>query len=542
MRKPLLLALSLLGLFDSAYLWWAYTSPSRPMVCLGSGCDAIRASAYSHLWGLPLPVYGAAMFTALAVLIFCEVLPTGRAKTHVRYAFWGISGLGLLVSLYLTAIEGFVLHAWCAWCVVSALSVTSIFVLGLSEGFKPPAEHEPAVLLATARKLLAVVVVALAAGAPAFLFLMHSEKVEPRRPASAHALGERLVRPESHVTGNPEAPLTIVEFADFECSYCKQAEQTAREVRKKFGGEVRFVFRHFPMDRLHPQAEKAAEASECAAEQGKFWEAEEKFYDMQKDLSEAALERYAQDLGLDRDRFRQCLSSGVMAARVRRDADDGRALGVRWTPTFVIGTRIVEGALEPAEFIQLVQQELASRGATPGQSQKSAAAPRGAGPASAPPRPSAKKQPSDSKPGSSGLFASNTGGIFTQFQGSGLACSEEEARKQQPILIRTPDARQFFEGQPKALFVDLRAPKEYASGRIPGAINVPADKIEARWSELPRDRNIVFYESGTSAGDVCAFGRAAGRVLLAHGFSRDQVKVYQDGLAGWEKVNLPVEH
>jgi rhodanese-related sulfurtransferase len=109
-------------------------------------------------------------------------------------------------------------------------------------------------------------------------------------------------------------------------------------------------------------------------------------------------------------------------------------------------------------------------------------------------------------------------------------------------LIRTPDARQFFEGQPKALFVDVRAPKEYASGRIPGAINVPADKIEARWSELPRDRNIVLYESGTSAGDVCAFGRAAGRVLLAHGFSRDQVKVYQDGLAGWEKVNLPVEH
>src|SRR3989442_8835796 len=137
---------------------------------------------------------------------------------------------------------------------------------------------------------------------------------------------------------------------------------------------------------------------------------------MEKGRSEAKLERYAQDRGLDRDRFRQWLSSGVMAARVPRDADDGRALGVRWTPTFVIGTRIVEGALEPAEFTQLVQQELASRGAVPAQSQNPATAPRGAGPASAPPRPSAKKQPSDSKPASSDLFASNTVGSVTQFQ------------------------------------------------------------------------------------------------------------------------------
>src|SRR5712692_8162481 len=133
MRKPLLLALSLLGLFDSAYLWWAYTSPSRPMVCLGSGCDAIRASSYAHLWGLPLPVYGAAMYAALAILIFDQSFLPSPLERVLGFAVAGISGAGFLVSLYLTGLEALVIHAWCAWCVASALTVTLIFALALAD-------------------------------------------------------------------------------------------------------------------------------------------------------------------------------------------------------------------------------------------------------------------------------------------------------------------------------------------------------------------------------------------------------------------------
>jgi rhodanese-related sulfurtransferase len=85
--------------------------------------------------------------------------------------------------------------------------------------------------------------------------------------------------------------------------------------------------------------------------------------------------------------------------------------------------------------------------------------------------------------------------------------------------------------------VDVRPAKEYAAGRIPGAINIPVDDMPQRWSTLPKDRVIVLYEGGR-AGDICASGRAAGRNLLEHGYAFDLVKVYQDGLAGWQKAGL----
>ena len=91
MRKTLLPALSLLGLFDSLYLLWVYTSPSRPIVCLGSGCDAVRASSYAHLFGLPLPAFGVASYALLGLLIFAEVLVSPRLGRAIQYAVAGIS-------------------------------------------------------------------------------------------------------------------------------------------------------------------------------------------------------------------------------------------------------------------------------------------------------------------------------------------------------------------------------------------------------------------------------------------------------------------
>jgi len=130
---------------------------------------------------------------------------------------------------------------------------------------------------------------------------------------------------------------------------------------------------------------------------------------------------------------------------------------------------------------------------------------------------------------------------FGQFQSAAAGCSEADALKQQPTLIHTSEAKQLFGDGAKTLFVDVRDPKEFKSGRIPKAVNIPADTIEARLNDLPRDRNIVLYESGRSSGDICAAGRAAGRALLGRGFPFERVKVYQDGLAAWEKAGLPVE-
>jgi protein-disulfide isomerase/rhodanese-related sulfurtransferase len=539
MRKTLLLALSLVGLWDSAYLWWAYTSPSRPMVCLGDGCDAVRASPFAYPGGIPLPIFGVAMYATLLLLIFFEPLLGGRLGRAARYAVAGISGVGFLFSLYLTGIEAFVLHAWCAWCVVSALAVTFIFALALLDVARPAPYPDPTAGRALARRHLAVCAVAAAVGTPGFLFLSQHGTPPPAPPTSTVALAEHLVRPDSHMTGNLQAPVTVVEFGDFQCPACGVAEEAAREIRRKYGSQVRFVFRQFPLERIHSRALAAAEASECAAEQGKFWEAVEKLYRDDRDLSEEALLRYARELGLDVGRYEQCLRGGAMTARVRRDVEDGRALGVRATPTFFVGRRRIEGPIRLERFEELLALELGASGTKLAAAEPPPAAPPKVN--SAPEQqPAPAPGPASDSPFSSGGLLGG-GGLLTQFQDSATACSEEEALKEQPTLIRTSEAREFFERESAALFVDVRQARDYETGRIPGAINVPVEEVEGRWDSLPKDRSIVLYESGRSPGDVCAASRAAGRVLLAHGFAHENVKVYEDGLAGWENAGLPVD-
>ena len=545
MRKTLLLALSLLGLFDSLYLLWVYTSPSRPMVCLGSGCDEVRASAYAHLFGLPLPAFGVASYAILALLIFAEVLFSARLGRAIQYLVAGISCAGFLFSIYLTSLEAFVIHAWCAWCVVSALVVTGIFALSLLDQRQPPALTDPAAAMARVRTNFVLCVVALLIGVPAFILLSRHGVLPPVPEASSQALAEHLVRPESHIAGNLQAPLTLVEFGDFECPACSLSEEAGRQIRAHYGDRIRFVFRQFPLSKIHPQAEKAAEASECTAEQGKFWEGLEKLYAEQADLSEDALKRYARELGLDQTRFNQCLDSGETASRVTQDLADGRAVGVRATPTFFIGQKRIEGPLEFATFSHLVEQELASSGAatasTTNPSQSAAVQPSSQTPKSPSPTPAGAKA-EDANAESAGLFGSNPGGSLSGLQTSIGACSEAEANKKQPALIGIAEVRQLLEATPKPLFVDVRSAKDYATGRIPGAINMPAESFGRDWNKLPKDKTIVLYESGHSSGDICAASRAAGRALLENGFSFEKVKVYQDGLAGWEKAGQPIHH
>jgi protein-disulfide isomerase/uncharacterized membrane protein/rhodanese-related sulfurtransferase len=538
MRKNLSVAFSLLGLFDSLYLLWVYTSPSRPMVCLGSGCDVVRASSYAHLFGLPLPAYGVANYIILALLMLAEDLVPARLARAMQYLVASISCAGFLFSIYLTSLEAFVIHAWCPWCVVSALVITGIFVLSLFELRGPLAPADAVAAIARVRTNFVLCVVALLVGVPAFILLSRHGDLSAAPQASAQALAEHLVRPDSHTTGNPGAPLTVVEFGDFECPSCSLSEEAARQVRAQYGDRIRFVFRQFPLSKIHPQSEEAAEASECAAEQGKFWQAVGKLYAEQADLSVDALKRYAAELGLDQSRFNQCLASGETAWRVKQDVADGRALDVRATPTFFIGQTRIEGGLEFAQFSQLIDQELASRGpaaaSATGPSQSATVQPSAPSPAAA-----AKAQ--DSTGGSAGLFGSNPAGFLTPLQTSAGGCSEKEANERQPALIGTAAVRQILESTPKPLVVDVGSAKDYAAGRIPGAINMPAGDFGRDWNKLPNDRTLVLYESGHSSGDVCAASRAAGRVLLQNGFSFDKVKVYQDGLAGWAKEGQPIQ-
>ena len=141
-------------------------------------------------------------------------------------------------------------------------------------------------------------------------------------------------------------------------------------------------------------------------------------------------------------------------------------------------------------------------------------------------------------------FGASPSNIFAPSGSSLGACSEEEARQQQPAMIDTEQARKYFQDGSKALFVDVRPAGEFRQDRIAGAVSMPLEDLERKFQTLPKDRPIVLYESGRNrkADDICASGRAAGRFLLAHGFSYERIRVYQDGLQSWEKAGLPVQH
>ncbi|MGH9772659.1 MAG: thioredoxin domain-containing protein [Candidatus Acidiferrales bacterium] len=548
MRKHLILLLSFIGLFDSIYLWWVYASPSHPLICLGTGCDVARASTYSHLWGLPLPLFGAVMYGVLALLAVAESLGGRALNPPIRYATLAVSAAGFAASLGLSGVEAFVLHAWCAWCVASAIIVTLIFLLaiyGVARPSEPPVEARA---LSAVRGQFVLFIVALIVGIAAFVHLAHSGEMAPPKPVSAAVLEEHLVRPDSHATGNLQSPVTVVEFGDFECPMCGLAQKGVEKMLDQYGSSIRFVFRQFPLASVHPQAEKAAEASECAADQGKFWEAEKLFYQKQSDLSVKALEQDAGDLGLNTSEFDACLSSGKMKARVQQDVADGRAVGVQGTPTFFVGQRRIVGPPSYTNLAAVIDAELARAGvpspAANPTSSPSSAAPPGSGNtqnSAAPPAPV-----SASATGSASLGAANPfgGGAIATLQGTAsLACNPDEAKLEQPTLIGTPEAKALFEGSPKPLFIDVREADAFEKVHIQGAINIPVEDITQKWSTLPKGKVLVFYEAGDRGGspnDVCAFSRAAGRVMLQHGYDKADVKVYQDGLKGWQQAGLPI--
>jgi Na+/H+ antiporter NhaA len=157
------------------------------------------------------------------------------------------------------------------------------------------------------------------------------------------------VDPErDHIRGPGDAPVSLVEYGDFECPYCGQAEPAVRQLLNDLGEDVRFVFRHLPLTDVHPHGQQAAEASEAAAAQGKFWEMHDLLLANQDALETRDLVRYAEQLGLDVPRFRDELRRRVHAARVAEDVADADASQVTGTPTFFIDGRRHHGAYDVA--------------------------------------------------------------------------------------------------------------------------------------------------------------------------------------------------
>jgi protein-disulfide isomerase len=158
-------------------------------------------------------------------------------------------------------------------------------------------------------------------------------------------------------TGTQSAPVTIIEFSDFQCPFCRAAESSLRQVRQKYGDQIRLVYMDFPLS-FHPHAMDAARAGRCAADQGKFWEFHDALFLEQKSLDPDSLKHTAIRVGLDPDKFNACLSSDRHNTGIRQDMAEGSALGVTGTPTFFINGRELVGAQPAPKFDEVIDEEL----------------------------------------------------------------------------------------------------------------------------------------------------------------------------------------
>jgi protein-disulfide isomerase len=157
--------------------------------------------------------------------------------------------------------------------------------------------------------------------------------------------------------GPAKAPIEVIEFSDFQCPFCMRAHPTIEQVLSTYGDRVRLVYRHYPLPN-HPNARPAAEASACAAEQGKFWPYYDRLFANQSRLQDVDLKRHAADLGLDTGKFNACVDTHKFQALVNADVHAGEEAGVNGTPAFFINGRMLSGAQPFSEFKRIIDEEL----------------------------------------------------------------------------------------------------------------------------------------------------------------------------------------
>jgi protein-disulfide isomerase len=153
------------------------------------------------------------------------------------------------------------------------------------------------------------------------------------------------VTAEDHILGRPDAPVTVLEYGDYECPFCRGAARDVHEMLARYPDDVRFVFRNFPIAALHPHAEQAAQAAEAAGAQGKFWPMYERLLEPSALLDLGTLLDCAADLDLDTERFRREVTGGAYAAKIERDIREGVKDGVNATPKFYVDGERIDGKL-----------------------------------------------------------------------------------------------------------------------------------------------------------------------------------------------------
>jgi protein-disulfide isomerase len=377
-RHRVALAIALLGVAVSAVAFVVHhrvaAEAGYTSFCNLGGvvnCDAVLASRYATLLGVPVAVWGMLAFAAGALLALPGALG-GRRTGLADLALMALASGSVGYLLVLLVISAAVIGHLCLLCLA-----TDVVAIAWLLAIAPLAARFDAVPAAgwwRGRSAARAVV-----GGAAILAVAGGTWAAVRGPANALTLAEiqerapdfygwyaalpvrepgTLVAPGAHRKGAADAPITIVEFSDFQCPFCGRAARDLRELVGTTPG-VSLVFRHFPLDtacngnlqrQMHSNACAAAYAAECAGKQGRFWEYHDILFENGQRLGREALVTYAERVGLDVPAFTRCLDDPATHARVAADVAAAKQAGVNSTPTLFINGRLVEGALERAHY------------------------------------------------------------------------------------------------------------------------------------------------------------------------------------------------
>ena len=181
---------------------------------------------------------------------------------------------------------------------------------------------------------------------------------------NGNVLAQLTVTNDDHIRGNPNAPVTIIEFSDFECPFCSRFHPTLKRVLAEYGDQVRWVYRHFPLSQIHPQATAAAEASECIAEQAGndgFWQFGDALFENQSRLGSVLYRELAQEVGgVNISQFDTCVSQRKYKDKVQADYDLGTRVGITGTPGGFVNGTPVRGAIPYEQLKSMIEEELAN--------------------------------------------------------------------------------------------------------------------------------------------------------------------------------------
>ena len=166
------------------------------------------------------------------------------------------------------------------------------------------------------------------------------------------------VNQSDHIFGNPKAPVVIVEYGDYQCPYCGQAYSIGKSLQRQFGDDLCLVFRNFPLSQVHPLAGMAAQAAEAAGVQGKFWEMHDLLYEHQEALEFDDLTSYAEELGLDLEKFNKDIQEGSVVEKIAQDVRSGIRSGVNGTPTFFLNGIRYDDSWDLEPFTAAIERQL----------------------------------------------------------------------------------------------------------------------------------------------------------------------------------------